>query len=158
MKTADTPQGDVYDHDKQPLSFWKQVQAEMLEKSWISGSVSLYEVLACRHFDWEVAEVYRGGYNHTLAHPILVIGSPYVSPAADSIQLHPLLYTPAPLVHNRALSPVHDATPITLRLLLYDPMTHDAQDPATPLRTARELTEAMGQNARLSTFPRCSSA
>lgn len=92
--------GDAYDGEDKPLAWWAELGERMIKKSWISGTPRLYGSLPCRHYDWIPAEVYRGGFNHTLKNPLLLIAETY--------------------------------------------------DPATPLRNARRLAEAMGhENARL---------
>ncbi|KAK8861188.1 hypothetical protein IAR55_002007 [Kwoniella newhampshirensis] len=69
--------GDAAGAESHSLDWWKVLHLNMTKKSWISGSSRLLATLPCRHFKWEPAEVYRGGFNHTLRHPLLLIGSPY---------------------------------------------------------------------------------
>ncbi|KAF3769012.1 alpha/beta-hydrolase [Cryphonectria parasitica EP155] len=73
---------DSYDAPLPPegLAWWSSLWANMTTKSWISGNDRFYAVLPCRHFTtyWpDVAEVYRGDLNHTLAHPVLLIAEVY---------------------------------------------------------------------------------
>lgn len=55
------------------------MHARAQAKSWIVGTPFTHFVLPCRHFDWKVAEVYRGDFNHKLANPILIVTTPFVS-------------------------------------------------------------------------------
>ncbi|KAI1435516.1 alpha/beta-hydrolase [Xylaria sp. CBS 124048] len=62
------------------LSWWDALWANMTSQSWIAGNSRFFNVLPCRHFAtyWpEPAEVYRGGLNHTLKHPVLLIAETY---------------------------------------------------------------------------------
>jgi hypothetical protein len=72
-------QGDAYDAEQKSLAEWKENHDAMYAESWISGTTSLYFALPCRHYKWKPAEVYRGDFTKTLKHPLLLIGSPYVS-------------------------------------------------------------------------------
>jgi len=49
----------------------------MFLRSFISGNDRLFNVLPCRHFKWDVAEVYRGDFNHSLTTPLLLFGETY---------------------------------------------------------------------------------
>lgn len=69
---------DGYDAPLPPegLAWWSSLWANMTAKSWISGNSRFSNVFPCRHFTtyWpDVAEVYRGDLNKTLAHPVLLI-------------------------------------------------------------------------------------
>lgn len=68
---------DAYDAPPQPIEWWLQLQANMTEKSFISGNDRLFDVLPCRHFNWRVAEVYRGNFDASLKNPMLLIAETY---------------------------------------------------------------------------------
>ncbi|WWD16924.1 hypothetical protein CI109_101356 [Kwoniella shandongensis] len=69
--------GDSADAEQKSLAWWKDLHVNMTAKSWISGSSRLSATLPCRHFKWQPAEIYRGGFNNTLRNPLLLIGGPY---------------------------------------------------------------------------------
>lgn len=48
---------DAFDAPPQPIEWWLELQANMTIKSFISGNDRLFNVLPCRHFNWNVAEV-----------------------------------------------------------------------------------------------------
>lgn len=68
---------DSYDaSEPDDADWWLSLWANMTSKSWIAGNSRFYTVLPCRHFltHWpQPAGVYRGGLNHTLRHPVLLI-------------------------------------------------------------------------------------
>ncbi|KAJ9132657.1 Alpha/Beta hydrolase protein [Coniochaeta hoffmannii] len=73
---------DAYDAPEPPggLAWWKFLWANMTAKSWIAGNSRFLNVLPCRHFTtyWpRPAEVYRGGLNHTLKNPVLLVATTY---------------------------------------------------------------------------------
>lgn len=74
--------GDGYDAPlpAEGLAWWSSLWTNMTSKSWVSGNSRFASVFPCRHFTtyWpDVAEVYRGGLNQTLANPVLLIAETY---------------------------------------------------------------------------------
>ncbi|KAJ4396948.1 hypothetical protein N0V93_001171 [Gnomoniopsis smithogilvyi] len=73
---------DGYDAPMPPggLAWWSSLWQNMTTKSWVAGNARFSSVFPCRHFTtyWpDVAEVYRGDLNHTLANPVLLIAETY---------------------------------------------------------------------------------
>lgn len=70
--------GDSYDAPLPPdgLDWWGSLWANMTATSWLSGNSRFYDVFPCQHFTkyWpEPAGVYRGGLDHALRNPVLLI-------------------------------------------------------------------------------------
>ncbi|CAN8099104.1 unnamed protein product [Discula destructiva] len=62
------------------LAWWSSLWQNMTATNWIAGNSRFDSVSPCRHFTtyWpDVAEVYRGDLNHTLANPLLLIAETY---------------------------------------------------------------------------------
>ncbi|KAK0628496.1 Alpha/Beta hydrolase protein [Bombardia bombarda] len=74
------------------LGWYDQFWTNVTDRSWISGNSRFYNVLPCRHFTtyWpNVAEVYRGGLNHSLSNPVLILAGAYdpATPLRDGKRL-----------------------------------------------------------------------
>ncbi|TQN65906.1 putative hydrolase YuaR [Colletotrichum shisoi] len=74
--------GDSYDAPLPPdgLDWWGSLWANMTATSWLSGNSRFYDVLPCQRFAeyWpEPAGVYRGGLDHALRNPVLLIAETY---------------------------------------------------------------------------------
>ncbi|KOS17883.1 putative hydrolase [Escovopsis weberi] len=62
------------------LDWWESLWANMTHRSWISGNSRFFNVLPCQRFTdyWpHPAEVYRGGLDTALKHPVLLIAETY---------------------------------------------------------------------------------
>ncbi|KAK0540344.1 hypothetical protein OC842_000532 [Tilletia horrida] len=68
---------DSYDDDRHDFAWWDELQANMTQKSWIGGNSRFFDVFPCFHFKTKPAEVYRGGFDHSLRNPLLLIGETY---------------------------------------------------------------------------------
>ncbi|CAD6892325.1 unnamed protein product [Tilletia laevis] len=84
---------DSYDSPRHNLSWWNELQAEMVQQSPLGGSMNWEYVIGCRSFKTKVAEVYRGTFNHTLRNPILLIGETHdpATPLRGARHIHDIL-------------------------------------------------------------------
>ncbi|KAE8213774.1 hypothetical protein CF327_g2752 [Tilletia walkeri] len=84
---------DSYDSPRHNLTWWNELQAEMVKQSPLGGSVNWGYVISCRSFKTKVAEVYRGEFNHTLKNPLLLIGETHdpATPLRGARHIHEIL-------------------------------------------------------------------
>ncbi|KAK0549004.1 hypothetical protein OC846_004275 [Tilletia horrida] len=84
---------DSYDSPRHSLRWWEELQEKMVKRSPLGGSINWRYVISCKSFSVDVAEVYRGGYNHTLKNPILIIGETHdpATPLRGSQHIHKIM-------------------------------------------------------------------
>ncbi|CAD6899814.1 unnamed protein product [Tilletia controversa] len=81
---------DSYDDERHDLAWWNELQANMTSTSWIGGNSRFSDVFPCWHYATKPAEVYRGGFDHELRNPLLLIGETYdpATPLQSAKRLH----------------------------------------------------------------------
>ncbi|KAK0535578.1 hypothetical protein OC835_002322 [Tilletia horrida] len=84
---------DSYDDERHDMEWWNELQMSMVNRSYIGGSANFEYVFPCKSFKTQVAEVYRGRWDHHLQSPVLLIGGTHdpATPLQNAHHIHDLL-------------------------------------------------------------------